>query len=72
MNCSTIKTPDMGHICKHDLKIDQSEWSTLWQVGQINLTCLLKRISVNLKGITIMCVLIHYNGKSWTIVYLRV
>ena len=25
MNCSTIRTPDTVHICKHDLKIDQSQ-----------------------------------------------
>ena len=27
MNCSTIRTPEKGHICKHDLEIDQSQWS---------------------------------------------
>ena len=31
-DCSTIRTPDMGHICKHDLKSDQLQDLTLWQV----------------------------------------
>ena len=28
MKCSTIRTPDIGHICKHDPKFDQLQWST--------------------------------------------
>ena len=35
MNCLTIRTPDIGYICKCDLKIDQSQGRTLWQVRQI-------------------------------------
>ena len=26
LNCPTIRTPDVGHICKRDLQIDQSQW----------------------------------------------
>ena len=42
---------DTGHNCKNDLKIDQSQGWTLWQVRkirQISSTCLLQRISENL------------------------
>ena len=40
MNCST--TPDVGHICKHDLKMDQSQVRQIRQIRQNSSTCLLK------------------------------
>ena len=55
MNCQTIRTPDISHICKHDLKIDQSRCvHTLWHVRQIReIICVLKRISENLNWMSL-------------------
>ena len=48
MNCSTIRTTGVGHICKHDLQLTNHNGHALWQIRQISSIRLLKRISENL------------------------
>ena len=66
MNCSTIRIPDKGHICKHDLKIDQSKGYTLWQVTQISPIFLLKKDFEKRQ----MCPILsknHFYDLSWMV-----
>ena len=48
MNLSTIRTPDIGHICKHDRKTDQSQWLHLLAGRLIRQISMLKRIAKNI------------------------
>ena len=46
MNCLTIRTPDIGHNCKYELKINHSHLLQVRsrQIRQISSICLLKII----------------------------
>ena len=35
MNCSAIRTCDLGHICKHNLKINQSQGCPFGRLGKL-------------------------------------